>query len=286
MNFSMLDWIQCGMLVGVCGVPTVSFADETGQGSGTVRDASPLATDLQPPRNDASVSVDSVARNSSIRVSAAPVSVVNAMTDSQISHRSPGLFTLRQHQSAAGPLRWIEEPNLLPTEHHNRLAQLSNTAVGYEQTSREQSNQDQSKSKKSMSQLLDVQSMVGPMNDVATTLSRAEQKTKWNEDSQIIANTTRLPGQESVASTAFTWASPVFHHRPLYFEQPNLERYGNGPCRLVQPVASSAHFLLSVPLMPFKMMYNPPWSDVHTLGEGRPGDAMRSQSLPDVMLDE
>ncbi len=40
------------------------------------------------------------------------------------------------------------------------------------------------------------------------------------------------------------WAAPNFYHRPLYFEEANLERYGFSYGRL-QPFASAAHFFCS-----------------------------------------
>lgn len=280
MNVSILDWFRFGILVGLSGVPNLVVADVPDHAQGTVRDASPVNLAPACPESADLGRLQPAVEELSPRINAMPVSVVNAMSDSRTNARIANQIHSPIYNSSAGPLRWVEEPNFIPTD-NRPAAQLSQSLVVYEQP-----NQGQSSAKKSMSQLLDVQSMVGPMNDVVTTLSRAEQKTKWSENSRIISNGTRIDGQESVSPTAFTWASPVFHHRPLHFEQPNLERYGNGPCRAVQPVASSAHFLLSVPLMPFKMIYNPPWSDIHTLGEGRPGDAMRSQSLTDVLLEE
>lgn len=280
MNVPMLDWFRFGILIGLSGVPNLVFADMTDHAEGTVRDASPVNPAQAYPDSPTPGRLQTAVGEISPRIDAMPVSVVNAMSDIRANARIASQLHSPNYSSSAGPLRWVEEPHFVPTD-NNRMNQSSQTFVVHSHPT-----QEQSSTKKSISQLLDVQSMVGPMNDVVTTLSRAEQKTKWSEDSQIIPNGMRGDRLESVSSTAFTWASPVFHHRPLYFEQPNLERYGNGPCRVVQPIASCAHFLLSVPLMPFKMIYNPPWSDVHTLGEGRPGDAMRSQSLPDVLLAE
>ena len=221
---------------------------------------------------------------SSPKTIAAPVSVVHPSDQSArlfISNRSRA-HTPGFESPATDPTRLAQDTILSPSDKDYQFRQPS-----YESYVTTKTVQEQSGSKRSMSQLLDVETMIGPMNDVPSTLSRAEQKTKWNADARIIPNGARIASLEPTPSpVAYTWASPVFHHRPLYFEQPNLERYGNGPCRLVQPVASSAHFLLSVPLVPFKMIYNPPWSDIHTLGEGRPGNPVRSHSLHDVMFEE
>jgi len=71
----------------------------------------------------------------------------------------------------------------------------------------------------------------------------------------------------------YTWASPSFYHRPLYFEQANLERYGMGPQRCVQPFFSGMHFFSSIALMPYKLLTQHPYERVYSLGNQRPGDA-------------
>ncbi len=74
------------------------------------------------------------------------------------------------------------------------------------------------------------------------------------------------------APDTYTWYSPVFSHRPLYFEQPNLERYGMGTRYYLQPFVSSAHFLTSAAIMPYKVLTQHPNEHVYTLGHGRPGN--------------
>lgn len=80
------------------------------------------------------------------------------------------------------------------------------------------------------------------------------------------------------------WAAPKFHHQPLYFEQPMLERYGHhvhGNC--VQSVISAAHFFGSIPLLPYKLGANPPLSCDYTLGHWRPGNCNpRTRFIPEV----
>ncbi len=60
--------------------------------------------------------------------------------------------------------------------------------------------------------------------------------------------------------TGYCWCTPSFCHKPLYFEQPNLERYGMGPGPLMAPVYSSAHFFGSIVLLPAKVAYRPWWT--------------------------
>ena len=69
------------------------------------------------------------------------------------------------------------------------------------------------------------------------------------------------------------WAAPKFRHKPLYFEQPKMERYGHhvgGP--LFQSTVSAAHFFGTIPLLPYKMGVRPPCSCDYTLGRYRPGN--------------
>lgn len=67
------------------------------------------------------------------------------------------------------------------------------------------------------------------------------------------------------------WEAPAFYHRPLYFEEVNLERYGNKHIHL-QPVYSAAHFFANTLALPYKMGVNPPCERIYTLGHYRPGD--------------
>lgn len=74
------------------------------------------------------------------------------------------------------------------------------------------------------------------------------------------------------ATIDFTWVPTNMVHRPLYFEQVNLERYGYsvGPC--LQPIVSGAHFFAVIPALPYKMAVQCPTECVYTLGHYRPGD--------------
>ena len=70
----------------------------------------------------------------------------------------------------------------------------------------------------------------------------------------------------------FTWKASGLCHKPLYFEQVHLERYGHSWGPYVQPFVSGAHFFLSVPVLPYKMGLKPPNECVYTLGYYRPGN--------------
>jgi hypothetical protein len=51
--------------------------------------------------------------------------------------------------------------------------------------------------------------------------------------------------------------SSNFCHRPLYFEDVNLERYGRS-WGAAQPFVSAGKFFATVPLLPYKMVREPP----------------------------
>jgi hypothetical protein len=69
----------------------------------------------------------------------------------------------------------------------------------------------------------------------------------------------------------YFWDATALCHRPLYFEEINLERYGYGCCACLQPAASAAHFFGTVPALPYCMAAECPCECVYTLGHYRPG---------------
>ena len=84
----------------------------------------------------------------------------------------------------------------------------------------------------------------------------------------------------------YQWEPSYLSHRPLYFEEVNLERYGYMPCghrfngipaALVQPVLSGAHFFATIPALPFKGTVEPPHECIYTLGHYRPGSPVPYQ---------
>ena len=70
----------------------------------------------------------------------------------------------------------------------------------------------------------------------------------------------------------FMWKASALCHKPLYFEEVALERYGHTLVREeFQPIISGAKFFLTVPILPYKMGLNPPCECIYTLGHYRPG---------------
>jgi len=69
----------------------------------------------------------------------------------------------------------------------------------------------------------------------------------------------------------YTWKASSLCHKPLVFEEKQLERYGHTLHPIVQPFCSAAHFFGCVPLMPYIYGVEPPNECVYTLGYYRPG---------------
>ena len=95
-------------------------------------------------------------------------------------------------------------------------------------------------------------------------------------DGWEVPNTCRFVGEtfeprQWVEST-YTWTASALCHKPLYFEEEQLERYGHSAGPYVQPIVSGAHFFATIPLLPYKMGINPPDECQYALGYYRPGN--------------
>ena len=69
-----------------------------------------------------------------------------------------------------------------------------------------------------------------------------------------------------------TWKASALCHKPLYFEDIQLERYGHSAGPLRQPIRSTAHFFTRLMTMPYQGGIHPPNECVYALGYYRPGD--------------
>jgi len=74
------------------------------------------------------------------------------------------------------------------------------------------------------------------------------------------------------APSVFTWKASGLCHKPLYFEDVHLERYGHSHGPLLQPIISGGRFFLTIPALPYLMGVEPPAECLYTLGYYRPGD--------------
>jgi hypothetical protein len=69
----------------------------------------------------------------------------------------------------------------------------------------------------------------------------------------------------------YTWTASGLCHKPLYFEQRALERYGHSTGPISQPILSGAHFFGSFFIWPYMMGIAPPHECQYALGFYRPG---------------
>lgn len=74
------------------------------------------------------------------------------------------------------------------------------------------------------------------------------------------------------AEITYMWKASGLCHKPLYFEEVQLERYGHSWGPIVQPIMSGAHFFGTLPVLPYKMGLKTPNECAYTLGYYRPGD--------------
>jgi tetratricopeptide (TPR) repeat protein len=71
---------------------------------------------------------------------------------------------------------------------------------------------------------------------------------------------------------SYSWEAPQLKYNPLYFEDAQLERYGNEVC-ILQPFLSGARFYATIPTLPYQMMSegNSVCHTVYDFGYERPG---------------
>ena len=67
-----------------------------------------------------------------------------------------------------------------------------------------------------------------------------------------------------------TWTPSEIAYRPLYFDDPMLERHGRSYGHW-QPLHSAARFYATFPLLPIKLLDQPPHDIVFALGQPQPG---------------
>lgn len=85
------------------------------------------------------------------------------------------------------------------------------------------------------------------------------------------------------APITMTWKASELMHKPLYFEEVALERYGHTAGPIWQPVISSGHFFANIAVMPYKMGIHPMTECQYALGYYRPGNCAPWQ-LPAVPI--
>jgi hypothetical protein len=103
----------------------------------------------------------------------------------------------------------------------------------------------------------------------------------WNLPSECPVPAVGSTQRDWVAQT-YTWKASALCHKPLYFEDIQLERYGHSAGPLVQPFRSGAHFFLNIAALPYNVGVYPPTECRYALGYYRPGNCapFRGYALP------
>ncbi len=92
----------------------------------------------------------------------------------------------------------------------------------------------------------------------------------WGIPVTCSLNDTSLDPRNFIATT-MTWKASGACHKPLYFEEPQLERYGHEWGPWAQPAISSLNFFKNVAVLPYKMGIHPMNECQYSLGYYRPG---------------
>ena len=114
-----------------------------------------------------------------------------------------------------------------------------------------------------------------PLTDISLDI-RLSSEARPADCSQDLFATDVQAGQQvrDRGDLVFYWAANELSYRPLYFEDPLLERYGQVGLGKLQPAVSGVRFLGTIPMLPYKMVLDPPFSRVYPLGHYRPGSAV------------
>jgi hypothetical protein len=70
----------------------------------------------------------------------------------------------------------------------------------------------------------------------------------------------------------YNWKASGLCHKPLYFEQVGVERYGHSMTPLLQDVMCGVHFFATLPCLPYLIGMCPPHECQYSLGYYRPGN--------------
>ncbi|XZE32712.1 hypothetical protein SH501x_003468 [Pirellulaceae bacterium SH501] len=92
----------------------------------------------------------------------------------------------------------------------------------------------------------------------------------WGIPVTCSLNDTSLDPRDFIATT-MTWKASGACHKPLYFEEVQLERYGHEWGPWAQPAISSLTFFKNVAVLPYKMGIHPMNECQYSLGYYRPG---------------
>jgi len=92
----------------------------------------------------------------------------------------------------------------------------------------------------------------------------------WGMPTQCRLGRELLEDRQWVPLT-MTWKASGLCHKPLYFEQIQMERYGHSFGPIAQPLISAAHFFGHALTLPYQIGISPPGEGEYALGYYRPG---------------
>ncbi|MCU0718082.1 MAG: hypothetical protein MUC83_00145 [Pirellula sp.] len=127
-----------------------------------------------------------------------------------------------------------------------------------------------------------VAEMTGPPMEPSTLFVSSQTTRDFFEGTEFFSQQRRNLGPEGLSEwspAGYAWQSPAFCYSPLYFEQINFERYGQGRSSPFAGASSAARFVGHTLILPISMLHNPPWCKECTLGHHRPGDCTPVQRM-------
>jgi hypothetical protein len=123
---------------------------------------------------------------------------------------------------------------------------------------------------------LDVNNLIGRPSNPQKMFKDLETDRKYVELATLVEPVRTERNADSVPylwnAHGYAWESAAFCFSPLYFEQPNLERYGQGVGRPFASTVSAVKFVADVTTLPIAVICTPPWDCSCTLGHHRPGN--------------
>ena len=166
-----------------------------------------------------------------------------------------------------------------------RKASSSRSRSQSQARSRSRSRSDATKERTTARVSISDDAFLNPIADVAAPISpvpfgnirRYDRKLLVDDATNVQSasgdryNYAQLTHNEYIPSSK-AWEASNFAHNPLYFEEAQLERYGNR--RPLQMIYSGLHFFGTIPFLPYKMGADCPYDCQYTYGTYRPGDCV------------
>ena len=109
------------------------------------------------------------------------------------------------------------------------------------------------------------------MQEVSVDIRNPYGKVPADESGVLIASNQRFYRSSPETEKVFAWAAPKIRYQPLYFEDAQLERYGQTKGLIKQPFVSGFKFFRDAALLPLNASIDCPGSCDGPLGFCRPG---------------